>query len=197
MVTKATPLFIAACKGRAGAVKLLLSAGAVNQPRGDGATPLHAAASAGQEQIVQLLLNAGAPVDSLDKQEQTPLWVAAGSGHSRVCQLLLAAGANANHTNKHGVATIAAAAAAGQEQAIRVMFAANSVVGRAAAIAAENGHDRAAQLLQFTDSASALEPEADAEAHVEHGELAPHAPDQIHEEHEPSPEFNHSSYGQN
>lgn len=72
-----TPLHMAAWKGKAEVVRLLLEAGAdVNAHNNNthwGTTPLHAAAHANRKGIVELLIAGGAEIDAKNPDGVTPL----------------------------------------------------------------------------------------------------------------------------
>jgi cytohesin len=77
-----TPLHVAARKGHADILQLLLNHGAsVNAEDDFGNTPLPRATSGGHDDIVQLLLNNGADVNAVDDNDVTPLHEAAFRGH--------------------------------------------------------------------------------------------------------------------
>jgi len=90
---------LAAFLGGAGAVRLLLDAGA--DPDGDPGNPLrvrpvHAAAAAGDRASLAVLLDAGADADARQQGGFTPLHAAAHAGDAKMAALLLAHGADAS-----------------------------------------------------------------------------------------------------
>lgn len=89
---------IAAEKGNAKAVALLLRAGAhvnAKTPSGrfSGATPLLIAAEKGHAEVVRILIEASAETETTCNFGLTPLHIAAQNGHPHVVKRLLAAGA--------------------------------------------------------------------------------------------------------
>jgi hypothetical protein len=117
MVFSNTPLHLAAQRGHAEAVSILLDAGADVLARGmrvewdagvsegtagvvDAAiyksTAVHLAAANGHANVVEILLDAGAEVWAEDTLSFTPLLLAVRFLHRKVVQLLLAAGADVN-----------------------------------------------------------------------------------------------------
>jgi ankyrin repeat protein len=84
-----TPLFVAAQRGHAQVVKLLLTVGnaEVNKPKNDGRTPLYAAAELGKTGVVKLLLRGGADKNKAI-QGWTPLMIAKHKGHQATVALL-------------------------------------------------------------------------------------------------------------
>ena len=93
-----TPLSMAANKGHADIVSMLIKAGA------DSTRALNIAAYNGRTQRVDVLLKAGVDVNSTDKKGDTPLPLlhAAYKGHSNVVRVLLAAGADSNQPDNTG-----------------------------------------------------------------------------------------------
>ena len=90
----ATALCIAARKGHASVVELLLAAKGVdvNQAKGDGATALFMAAQEGHASVLELLLAAkGVDVNQERNDGATALSIATRNGHAAVGKLLLAA----------------------------------------------------------------------------------------------------------
>ncbi|XP_032233750.1 ankyrin repeat and protein kinase domain-containing protein 1 isoform X2 [Nematostella vectensis] len=92
--SKQTALHVAAAKGRAGCVKLLIEAGAsVDVKEKDGLTPLHLAVYHGNSNCVQILIDYGADVNSTSRFGSTPLHQASYFGHLSCAQILLKNGA--------------------------------------------------------------------------------------------------------
>ncbi|KPF70553.1 hypothetical protein IP84_02335 [beta proteobacterium AAP99] len=92
-----TPLMIAALKGQAAMVDLLLKRGARAAGAADGKglwTPLHYAALGGHDAIAERLLAAAAPVNATAPNGATPIMLAARGGHDRLVRRLLRAGAD-------------------------------------------------------------------------------------------------------
>ncbi|KAH6847019.1 putative ankyrin repeat-containing protein [Chaetomium sp. MPI-CAGE-AT-0009] len=93
---ESTALMLAAARGHAEVVKLLLSLGAAVESRDrSGQTPLSHASMSGHLEIVEVLLDAGADVELKDDSGWTPLLWASGKGHASVVRLLLRSGASA------------------------------------------------------------------------------------------------------
>ncbi|CDF39250.1 unnamed protein product [Chondrus crispus] len=98
---KQTPLCLAAQKGFAKVVQMLLEHGADPNNEDEGKyTPLHLSASNGFVPCVELLLQAGARVDSTTRKGVTPLHYAVQGAHADAVKLLIAAGAKVNCTRK-------------------------------------------------------------------------------------------------
>jgi ankyrin repeat protein len=92
---KISALFVAAERGHASIVNLLLNCGAdVKHARSDGSCALHAAAEADRPDIVMNLLNAGSLVNQQTNIGHSALYVASQMGHINVVTLLLRYGAN-------------------------------------------------------------------------------------------------------
>ena len=95
---KALPLIIAASKGNAEDVKLLLSEGAnPNAANDDGETALMSAAFDGHAEVVKLLLSAGANPNVTQDDGWTALAYAVEHLHFDIAEILLEAKANPNH----------------------------------------------------------------------------------------------------
>ena len=90
-----TPLTIAASKGQAGVIEVLLANGAdVNRAKSkDGLTALMAAAAFGHTDSVTALIAGGANVNATNHAGITALQFAAQGGHTQVIELLRKAGA--------------------------------------------------------------------------------------------------------
>ncbi|KAF7599261.1 MAG: hypothetical protein CGU29_15270 [Candidatus Dactylopiibacterium carminicum] len=99
-----TPLHVAALNDRAGAVALLLKAGAAfDSVTPDGRQPLHYAAARGALGAIEILLAAGADPDALDDSLEdglslhlSPLHYAILNAHAEAVALLLCYGADAS-----------------------------------------------------------------------------------------------------
>ena len=89
-----TPLLIAASKGHAEEVELLLVDGSQVEDRDPvrGWTPLHFAAVYGHVRIIQLLLLHGTDVNSRSRTGATPIHYAAMHNHSEVVKILIEQG---------------------------------------------------------------------------------------------------------
>ena len=84
-----TPLHLAAARGHADVVKLLIDAGAdLNKGDMHNNTPLHLAAARGHADVVKLLIDAGADLSKRNMRNKTPLQKAK-KGHAEVVKLLI------------------------------------------------------------------------------------------------------------
>lgn len=95
-------LTIAASKGDAAMVRLLLELGADPNCRESVTPPLVAAAASGLLVSVVALLAAGAEVDVRDEDGSTPLMIAAACGHTDAVNELLQRGANPKLKDESG-----------------------------------------------------------------------------------------------
>jgi hypothetical protein len=100
----ATPLHVAAMKGHASVVEMLVQAGADMDARegAHGLTTLHIAASQGHASVVEVLIQAGANKEAKAMQGWTPLHVAAMKGRASVVEVLVAAGAAKEAKDENG-----------------------------------------------------------------------------------------------
>ncbi|XP_068629361.1 kinase D-interacting substrate of 220 kDa B [Battus philenor] len=106
-----TALMCAAELGRAGAVRVLLAAGAdASAPDADGWTPLAFAARGGHLPVMRDLLDAGAQVDSRDCGGWTPLMWASYKGHEEAVALLLEKGADVHAHGNYNINSLVWAA---------------------------------------------------------------------------------------
>ena len=125
--TLATPLHMAALRGRAEVVALLLSRGCLTQPRAGeslyGATPLYLAAQTGDLETVRLLLEAGADANCvLRRMGVSPLFIASERGHTEVARLLLRHGASVRLRNWNGVTSLGVAALSGNAKIVKSLI---------------------------------------------------------------------------
>ncbi|CAE8729899.1 unnamed protein product, partial [Polarella glacialis] len=90
LMSRTTPLIVAAWRGHVQVVSLLLEARAdpCEAQSGEG-TPLWFAAEAGWPDIARELLQRGAAADMCDPGGRSPLWAAARHGHVEVLKILL------------------------------------------------------------------------------------------------------------
>lgn len=90
-----TPIMIAATRGEANIVALLLDHGVdINGQDPMGMTALAQAAYAGHTNVVDLLIQRGANLNVQDRLAMTPLMIAAEVGRQAIVERLLAAGAD-------------------------------------------------------------------------------------------------------
>ncbi len=107
---KRTLLHLAAKKGYAKAVKLLLDNNAdVNAREVMDATPLHLAILEDKVEIVQILITYGADLDAKSSYSSTPLHNAVLFGKVEITKLLIENGADANAKNNYGITPLKAA----------------------------------------------------------------------------------------
>jgi ankyrin repeat protein len=93
------PLHIAAQKGHADIIRLLVEKGAkVDMPDEQGHTPLFHAADKGMVEAVATLLDLGADIHHISHTSRTALFGAAMRNHTEVIELLLDRGADPNAT---------------------------------------------------------------------------------------------------
>ncbi|MFF0743504.1 ankyrin repeat domain-containing protein [Streptomyces sp. NPDC004111] len=130
-----TVLYAAAVGDRAGAVRLLLAAGAdPDRPSGPGGPggpgggdgtgdlPLCAAAVGGHTDVARALLAAGARPDLREAYGFTALVWAAGRGHAGVAEVLLAHGADPDLPGPSGEPPLVLAARRGSPATVRVLL---------------------------------------------------------------------------
>ncbi|KAI6240960.1 hypothetical protein M3Y99_00405800 [Aphelenchoides fujianensis] len=109
-----TPLIIAAGRGYAEIVHVLINAGAtVNSTDKFGSNALIWAARKGYTEIVEELLNAGADVDAVGMYNSTALMLAARGCHRKVVELLLSREPNVNVVDYNGLSALGIAAREG------------------------------------------------------------------------------------
>ena len=103
-----TPLHLAALKGDAAMVALLIKKGAaVNATNDDGASPLFLAAAYGSAEVVELLVAAGADVNARNLRRTTPLIEAVQSRNTEAIRVLLQTGrVDVNLTDMRGDAAL-------------------------------------------------------------------------------------------
>ncbi len=99
----ATPLIVAAKKGRSQMGKVLLKLGAdVNARNEEGHTPLMETGAGGHTRKLKLLLDNGAEVSLVDENGQTALMKASRGGRNKAVSLLLDEGAEVHRASNHG-----------------------------------------------------------------------------------------------
>lgn len=97
-----TPLFLAAQKGDARTVEVLIAGGAdikLDVEQGS-MSPLHTAAVAGRAEVIQPLVRAGMNIEGLDYLKRTPLFLATINDHLDAMRKLMHCGAEFNHDGK-------------------------------------------------------------------------------------------------
>ncbi|XP_057979333.1 protein VAPYRIN-like [Malania oleifera] len=140
-----TALHVAASRGNARCVELLIGAGADMDARSnDGRTALYIAAANGNRRTVEILVGMGAdPTNPVDRG-RSPLDIAREKGHKEVAEVLergeevltaarrgeaehlrrlLQSGATANHRDQYGLTPLHAAAIKGHRDAALVLIA--------------------------------------------------------------------------
>ena len=118
---------LAAMRGNAGAVRVLLGAGANLEARTGGLTPLHLAASSGGTEAVTALLEAGANLEARwTGTSQTPLHLAVLVGAAEVVTALLGAGANLEARDESGNTPLHLAALDGTAEAVMALLGAGA-----------------------------------------------------------------------
>lgn len=95
-----TALMMAAIKGHAPSVKLLLERGA--RVDSDGWTALHYAASGGHAEVARILILRGANLDARSANGTTPVMLAARNEHFSTMELLADMGADLTARNESG-----------------------------------------------------------------------------------------------
>ena len=104
-------LHLAARRGRAEIVSILLTAGMRPDKAAEAGTfPLALAAGGGHASTVKRLLGGGASVDLADEDGSTALWKAASNGRVAVVSMLLEGGASLDLAAKDGTTPLYAAA---------------------------------------------------------------------------------------
>eukprot|EP00753_Platysulcus_tardus_P006480 PLAT14240.1.p1 GENE.PLAT14240.1~~PLAT14240.1.p1 ORF type:complete len:362 (-),score=72.37 PLAT14240.1:43-1089(-) len=107
------PLYLAAERGRADTVEVLLAAGAdVDQCDADGRSALFAAARKKQPAVMRVLLAAGADADLSAAFGISLLWIAVTTDSEAAVEGLIAAGAAVDRCDDAGCSPLCAAAAA-------------------------------------------------------------------------------------
>jgi ankyrin repeat protein len=139
---RATALFLAAQRGRTGAVAALLRRGADARLATDrGVLPLHIAAERGHLEVAKLLLAHGSPVDiSTPYNRDSPLHDAAQNGHDEIVALLLDRGADPSHVDRMGNTPLHVASHSGHAAVVRRLVAhgADPTIKNAAGYSAED-----------------------------------------------------------
>jgi ankyrin repeat protein len=124
-----TPLYLAAAKGAAGMVKVLLAAGA-DASKGThlgGVTPLHAALLGHHSGVAKQLLAAGADVNAVGQVVGTALVLALREGDQAMVEQLLAQGADPTLSSPGTVAPLTAAVISGNQKLLEQLLAAPAI----------------------------------------------------------------------
>jgi ankyrin repeat protein len=106
-----TPLMVAARKGSAELVEVLLDHGATVEGRSSGGMGvMEWAVRGGSPEVIALLAQRGAKVDAMNDDGRTPLMAAAHLGKVPAAEALIAAGAGVNTANQDGWTPLGVAA---------------------------------------------------------------------------------------
>jgi ankyrin repeat protein len=117
-----TLLMVAASRGRADAVRLLLDRGArVELTSTTGTSALNFASLTGDAETVALLLRAGADPNAVDHRNDTPLMLAVASGDPAKVHTLLEAGADVTRTNAGGLDAVQIATDLGRADVVPLL----------------------------------------------------------------------------
>ncbi|XP_054708114.1 transient receptor potential cation channel subfamily A member 1 homolog [Uloborus diversus] len=119
-----SPLHIAALKGYASIVEILLNNGAEIEKKNEHEqTPLHLAAKNGHVNVAQVFMNYSKTiVSSEDENANTPLHLACLSGHYPMVSVLLNAGANINARNCYLWTALDCAASKGWKRCTQILL---------------------------------------------------------------------------
>jgi len=117
-----TALMVVARHGEAGAMRVLLEAGAAVDAKNNTLTSLMVASAMGHEGAVRVLLEAGAKVDSKSNDGQMALMMASFSGNTGAVRLLLGAGAAVSAPDQSGAGALAAAVGCGSLDVARLLI---------------------------------------------------------------------------
>lgn len=150
------PLALAAERGHAGALRLLLDAKADVHAKAKtcGRSALHRAAEAGHLECVSVLVERGADVLSSQQNGECALHSASAGGCTELVAALLASGAAVEQCDLHGMSPLMAASECGHLGACNVLIASAASVNavdnigwRALHYAARGGHEECAIAL--------------------------------------------------
>jgi ankyrin repeat protein len=116
-------LFMAAERGHAAVIELLIARGAtVGQRCQNGATAVFAASEQGRAVATKILLENGADAKQARDDGATPVYIAAQGGHAACLVLLIKAGADPHAPTVKGTQPVFIAAAAGHADALHVLL---------------------------------------------------------------------------
>jgi len=124
LLTRSTPLYMAARNGHADVVRMLVKAGARVNDVHKGVSALYVAAAGGYTEVVRVLLEDGhASVDSRNPEDSsTPLFIAAQQGHAEIVKLLIEHGANVNITTADGRSPLFLASYRGHDAVVKLLL---------------------------------------------------------------------------
>eukprot|EP00435_Cladocopium_sp_Y103_P065009 s2528_g26.t2 len=151
-----SPLSMACRKGSLWLAKMLLDAGAKNNPDLEGKSPLSIACENGELEIAKLLLEAGADQNQLLPDGRSCLWIACEGDHADIVTLLAEARADLNATNprESEMSPLCLACALGHSEVVRALLAAGADKEQASSegawplwIACERDHLKIARIL--------------------------------------------------
>ena len=120
----AEPIYNDNSRDHAGAVRLLLAAGAnpnTVAPAVHNATPLLMSSENGHAESVRLLLRAGAKVEAASEDGYTSLILASANGHTDIVRQLLAAGAKVNAATRDGTTAMLVATREGHSDIVQLL----------------------------------------------------------------------------
>ena len=151
-----TPLLVAASKGNADMVRLLLKNGADLDAKDDcDNNALHIACSKGHADVANRLIKAGCDVASIAGNGATALHLAARKGHDDVIDLLLEHGMNIESVDGKGATPLHAACSGGYEHVVLLLIKhranVHAVDGKGKTprqIATKKGHDDCAKIIK-------------------------------------------------
>jgi ankyrin repeat protein len=136
-----TPLALAASKGHADVVRVLLTAGTGTEDGGAAPTPLERAARAGHRDAALLLRDAGGSTAFLRERDgdgNYPLHTACRGGDLALARLLVELGADVNASNNYG-GTALTCAANGRREMVELLLSAGANPSGTANAVLENG----------------------------------------------------------
>ena len=177
-----TPLLIAAAKGNAEMVRLLLKSGADLTARDDCENnALHLACSKGHVDVANRLIKAGCDIETRAGNGATALHLAARKGHDDVVTLLLESGMDIESVDGKGATALHAACSGGYEDVVSLLIkrgadvAAEDGKGKTPRqIASKKGHDDCAKIIKRAikeEEANALAAKRMAEERAQRAKL--------------------------
>ncbi|KAJ7481648.1 ankyrin repeat-containing domain protein [Mycena latifolia] len=142
-----TALQVAAARGHAAVVQLLIESGADVNAEGQVGSALQAASAMGHYSVAKLLVENGADVDPvIDRRGESPLYAASFNGHEGVVQLLLERGADIHARGGNFGGALQAASKSGHESVGANVNSMARVEYTALDTAAMDGHDKGADV---------------------------------------------------